>query len=93
MLQVGGNSYLLEESLRAEYGGELGAQNLYGDLAVVFFVVREINSGHPAAAEFTFDGVRRERTLNQLNALSHSLSLPGHGPETTGEGTLFMGRL
>ena len=71
MLQVGGNSYLLEESLRAEYGSELSVQNLYGDLAVVFFVVREIDSGHPAAAKLTLNSVGSERTLNLLNALSH----------------------
>jgi len=71
VLQVGGNSDFLEKSFSAEYGSELGMQNLYGDLAVVFFVVREINGGHSAAAQLTLNGVSGERTLNLFNALSH----------------------
>jgi hypothetical protein len=70
MLQVGGNSYLLEESLGAEYGSELGVQNLDGYLAIVFFVICEIDSGHPAAAKLTLDAKSSECALNLFEMVS-----------------------
>ena len=57
MLQVGGDPDLGEEALGAEHGGELGPQDLEGDLAVVLAVVGEVDGGHAAAAELAFDGV------------------------------------
>lgn len=52
--------------------GELGVENLDGDFAVVFPVVREVNRRHAAAAQLTLDGVSGESTLDLFDALSHS---------------------
>ena len=46
-----------EEALGAERGGELGAQDLDGDVAIVLEVVREIDGGHAARAELALDAV------------------------------------
>ena len=57
MLQPGGDADLLEEPVRSEGGGEVGAEDLQGDLAVVAEVVGEVHCGHPAAAELALDAV------------------------------------
>src|SRR5690242_16079009 len=46
-----------QEAFGAEDGGELGAEDLEGDLAVVLQGVGEVDGGHAAAAERAFDGV------------------------------------
>jgi len=48
---------LLHEPLGAEHGGELRAQHLDGDLAVVFEVLGQIDGSHAALAELTLDAV------------------------------------
>jgi hypothetical protein len=72
VLKIGGDSDLLEESFRAEYGSELRVQNLYGDFAIVLFVVREIDGGHAAAPELTLNHIGSERSLNLFQPVSHS---------------------
>ena len=57
MLQVGGGLDLGEEALGADDGGELGAQDLDGDLAVVLEVLGEVHRGHAARAELALDPV------------------------------------
>ena len=57
MLQAGGDPDLLEESLRSERGGELGAQDLERDGPVVPEVVREVDHGHAAASELALDAI------------------------------------
>ncbi len=57
MLEIGGGLDLLEEPLRAEYGGEFGPQHFHRHLAVVFQVFGEIDRGHAARTEFFLDGV------------------------------------
>ena len=57
MLQVGGGLDLAQESLGADHGGELGAQHLDRDLAVVLEVVGEVDRGHAARAELALDAV------------------------------------
>ena len=57
MLQVGGDLDLGEEPLGAEHGGELGLEDLDGDLAVVLEVVGEIDRRHAALAELALDAV------------------------------------
>ena len=57
MLQVGGGLDLGEEPLGADHGGELGAQHLDRDLAIVLEVVREVHGGHAARAELALDAV------------------------------------
>ena len=57
MLQAGGDPDLLEESLRSERGGELGAQDLERDGPIVPEVVREVDHGHAAASELALDAI------------------------------------
>ena len=71
MLEIRGDSDLLEESLSAQDSSELGMQNLDRDFAIVLLVVGEINGGHAAGTQLTLDGISRERTLNLFETLSH----------------------
>ena len=64
MLEPGGDADLAGEAVRAEGRGELGAEHLDGDLAVVLEVVGQVDGGHPALSEFALDPVSRaEGTL------------------------------
>jgi hypothetical protein len=75
MLQIGGDPDFAEKALRSNQGGELGVQNFYGDVTIVFPVVGEIDSSHPAAAELVFDGVSSKGALNVFNALGHDMNV------------------
>ena len=57
MLEVGGGLDLGQEPLGADHGGELGAQHLERDLAVVPEVLGEVDGGHAARAELALDAV------------------------------------
>ncbi len=57
MLQVRGGLDLAEEPLGADDGGEFGAEDLDGDLAVVLEVMREVDGGHAALAELALKAV------------------------------------
>ena len=57
MLELGRKLDLAQEALGAERGGELGAEHLEGDQALVPQVAREIDRGHPALPELALDGV------------------------------------
>ena len=57
MLELGGDLDLAGEPLAAERGGELGAEDLHGDLAVVLEVLGEVDGGHAAGAELALDAV------------------------------------
>jgi hypothetical protein len=57
VLERGGGLDLLDEPLGAEHGGELGFQDLDGDLAVVLQVLCEVDRGHAARAELALDAV------------------------------------
>ena len=48
---------LAQEALGAERGGELGAEHLEGDLAVVLEVVGQVDRGHAAAPELALEHV------------------------------------
>ncbi len=51
MLQPGGDLDLAAEALGTERGGELRAEHLDRDLAIVPEVVGEVDGGHPAGAD------------------------------------------
>ena len=57
MLEAGGDLDLAGEALGAECGGQLGAEDLDGDAAVVLEVFGEIDGGHATLAELTLDAV------------------------------------
>jgi hypothetical protein len=71
VLQIGGDSDFLEESLGAQHCGQLGVQNLYRNLAIVFLVVREIDGRHPTTAQLALDCIGGERTLHLFKTFSH----------------------
>jgi len=56
-LPVGGGPEFLHEPLGAEDGGELGPEDLDGDLAVVLEVLGQVDRGHAAAANLALDRV------------------------------------
>jgi hypothetical protein len=55
--RLGGGLDLLHEAVGAEHGGQLGPEDLEGDLAVVLQVRAEIDGGHAALAELALDAV------------------------------------
>ena len=57
MLQVGDGLDLAQEPLGADHRGELGAQDLDGDLAVVLEVLGQVHRGHAALAQLALDAV------------------------------------
>ena len=57
VLEAGGGLDLPEEAVGAECGGELGAEKLDGDEAIVLEVAGEVDGGHAAATELALDVV------------------------------------
>ena len=57
MPQSGREPDLLQEPLGAEDRGQLRAQDLDGDLAVVLEVLRQVHRGHAALAQLPLDAV------------------------------------
>jgi hypothetical protein len=57
MLKPGGHADLAGKPLGPETGGELGAEDLEGDRALVAEVAREVDGRHAAVAELTLEGV------------------------------------
>jgi hypothetical protein len=57
VLEMRGDLDLFQEPIGADDSGQLEAQHLEGDGAVVAQVVREVDRGHAAAAEFALDRV------------------------------------
>ena len=53
MLKLGGDPDLAEEAVTAERGGELGKQDLDGDLAAVADVVGQIDDRHAAPPQLS----------------------------------------
>ena len=63
MLEVRGNSYLGEKTLRAENGAELGVQELKCYRPVMTQVLREINGRHSTGADLALDIVPLRQRL------------------------------
>ncbi len=61
VLQVGDGLDLAQKPFGADDGGEVGAEHLDGDLAVVLEVVREVDGGHAAGAELALDPIAAAR--------------------------------
>src|SRR5512146_659734 len=62
----------LEEALRAHRGDQLGIQELERNLPIVLEIVREIDSCHPAGADFTLDGVPASEYAIQVGDCIHT---------------------
>ena len=57
MGEAGRQSDLAQEAVGADLGGDLGTEDLDGDLAIVAEVVGQVDHGHAAFAKLSFDGV------------------------------------
>ncbi len=57
MLEVGRDLNFSEEAFRADDRGQLGFQDLEGNLAVMLQVLGQVDRGHAALAELALDGV------------------------------------
>ena len=80
MLQVGGGADLGEEPRAADDRGELGLEDLHGDLAVVPEVVGEEDGGHPPRADLALDAVSvRERGGEERAGIRHQADTRGEG--------------
>ncbi len=76
VLQGGDRLDLAEEPLGADHGGQLGAEHLDGDPAVVPEVLGEVDGGHAALAELPLDAVAvGEDALQAGHRLGHSRGL------------------
>ncbi len=79
MRESGDDADLAQEAFGAERGGEIGAQDLDGDLAPVLALFGEVDGGHPAASELALHRVaRRERGGDETGAIGHACGIrPG----------------
>ena len=66
MGQAGGDRDLLEESVRAEHGGQVGAKHFDRDVPVVPLVRCQEDDGHAAHAELSLDTVAASQSHLQL---------------------------
>ena len=57
VLQGGDGLDFAQEPLGTDHGGELGAEHLDGDLAVVLEIVGEVDGGHAALPQFALEAV------------------------------------
>ena len=86
MLEPGREPDLALEPLRAERRRELGMQDLERDQAVVLEVAREVDGGHPAAAELALEGVTvAKRVCERYCCLGHGRRASGGLPTECAE--------
>lgn len=75
MVEPGGEADFSEETVPAEHSGQLGAQDLKGNLTIVPQVLGEIDGRHPAPPEFPDDFIPRPQRFGQSHGISrHSCS-------------------
>src|SRR6185437_5167945 len=75
VLEMRGGSDLVQKALGAHDGGQLGAEHLERDEAVVPDVVSEVDGGHAAVTELSLDLIafsQRGREAKQLVLCGHA---------------------
>ena len=72
VLEPGGDADLAGEPLGAQGGGELGAEHLDRDLAIVLEVISQEHGRHAALAELALDAVGGAESLLELVAQVHA---------------------
>ena len=90
MLQLGCELDLSQKTLGAERGGELGLQDLDGDLAVVLDIPREVDERHTPLAEGPLDlvavpergGEPHQDRISCCGLLFHGPGRRGASPKT-----------
>ena len=92
MLQVGRGLDLGQEPLGADHGGELGAEHLERDLAVVAEVLGQVDGGHAAGAELALEAVAvGEGGLEAAEQFGHGGFVVGDAGRCVGAG-VWLGR-
>src|SRR6185503_16579705 len=99
MSQARNCPYFLKKPLSAKCGGNVGVENLYGNVAVVTGIARAVNRGHSATAELVlycitvpecFLGYRRSQfcgfETNGYSGLNRFKSTSDDGRRTTDDG-------
>ena len=88
MLEARGESDLALKALGAERDGELGPEDLERDRTFVTEVVREIDDGHPAAAELALERIAVGKGISEVDRHAHggSWSLGNSRSGTEGQG-------
>ena len=79
MAEAGGGGDLLQETLGAEGGGQLWAEDLEGDLALVLEILSEVHRGHPAPVAFALDAVAVGEAAARRGGTGDSDTLPNVG--------------
>ena len=75
MLEVGGELDLGQEPLGADHGGELGAQHLERDPAVVPDVLGQVDGRHAAGADLAVEAIAvRQGGLEPAEQFGHGLA-------------------
>ena len=86
MLEVGRDLNFCEKPLDAEDCGQLGAQHLEGDIALVPHVASEIHRRHAAAADLAVEIVParegRIESSEKVHLVLHKRRLCEHGSES-----------
>lgn len=70
MLEPRGGADLTEETLATQGRPQIGMEHLYGDIAVVPDVVRQINSRHATLADLSFYAVAISESVSESRVQS-----------------------
>ncbi len=74
MSQPRSDFYFAQETLRPKGSGQLGAEDLDRDVAVVLQVFSEIDRRHPARTELALDTISiSERSFQAFEGVGHTL--------------------
>ena len=85
MLQRGDRPDLAHEPVGPDHRGQLGAQDLDRDLAVVLEIVGEVDRGHAALAQLPLDAVAvGERSRKRRDSISHGAPVAPPTGRTSG---------
>jgi len=57
MVQVGGNAYFPEETVRTERGRQIGEQDLDRHLSLMLWVIGQVDGSHAATTKLPLDVV------------------------------------
>jgi hypothetical protein len=85
VLQGGDGLDLTEEPLGADHGGQLGLQDLDGDVAVMLEVFGQIDRGHPTLPELPLDAVAVGKRRREGVEPQHA-----HGRSQSGAGCICL---
>ena len=65
MIQACGELDLAKETVGSERCGEIRMQHLERDNTIVFYILRKIDSRHPAASKLSVDRIRLRKRITE----------------------------